>query len=95
MGASARVATANIEAFDNMPWPVADYNALMEQFENVVGVRQVPGGYFTWRNVNNAFYKVTTDTESASPRECLMDNVIYINDEISYKRKEFKMDINE
>ena len=91
MGASARVATANMEAFDALPWPSADYDALKEQFQSVVGTRQVPGGYFTWRNIDNAFYKVTTNTDSASARECLMDNIIYINDEINYKRKEFKM----
>ncbi len=91
MGASARVATANKEAFERLPWPSADYTALKKQFESVVGTRQVPGGYFTWRNIDNAFYKVTTNTDSASARECLMDNIIYINDEINYKRKEFHM----
>ena len=95
MGASARVATANIEAFANMSWPVQDYEALMQQLENVVGVRQVPGGYYTWRNVNNAFYKVTTKTDSSSARESLTDNIIYINAEINYKRKEFGMPLAE
>ena len=91
MGASARVATANMEAFANMPWPNADYEALSKQLEQVVGVRQVPGGYYTWRNVNNAFYEVTTETDSTSVRESITDNIIYINDEINYKRKEFGM----
>lgn len=89
MGAAARIATANREAFTNLPWPVTDYEALMEQFKNVKGIPQVPGGYFSWRNVNNAFYKVTTKTDTVSPREALMDYVIYINDEIDYKRAEF------
>lgn len=92
MGAAARVATANIEAFGMIPWPSNIAEALEAQFENVRGIRQVPGGYFSWRNVNNAFYAVTTATDSATPREELMDRVIYINDEISYKRKEFKLD---
>ncbi len=91
MGASARVATANKEAFESLPWPSADYEALKEQFQSVVGTRQVPGGYFTWRNIDNAFYKVNANPDSASARECLMDNIIYINDEINYKRKEFHM----
>lgn len=91
LGASARVATANKEAFANMSWPTGDYEALMKQLENVIGVRQVPGGYYTWRNVNNAFYKVTTKTDSSSARESLTDNIIYINDEINYKREEFGM----
>lgn len=92
MGASARVATANIEAFDLIPWPAEIAEVLKEQFEDVRGIRQVPGGYFTWRNVNNAFYAVTTKTDSATPREELMDRVIDINDEIAYKRAEFGLD---
>ncbi|MDF2587811.1 MAG: extracellular solute-binding protein family 1 [Anaerocolumna sp.] len=95
MGASARIATANIEAFGNLPWPVADYEALSEQFKTVKGIPQVPGGYFSWRNVNNAFYKVTTEVDTTSPREALMDYVIYINDEINYKRAEFGLPLAE
>lgn len=89
MGSAARVATANQEAFENIPWSVDTYEALAEAFKWVKGIPQVPGGYYSWRNVNNAFYTVTTDTDTASPREELMDKVLYINDEITYKRKEF------
>lgn len=95
MGASARVATANLEALGNLSWPIKDYRAIMAQFEQVQGIPQVPGGYYTWRNVNNAFYSVTTDasetgrTTTATPREELMDKVLYINAEIDYKREEF------
>ena len=89
MGSAARVPTANQEAFTNIPWSVDTYNALAEAFTWVKGIPQVPGGYYSWRNVNNAFYTVTTETDTASPREELMDKVLYINDEITYKRKEF------
>ena len=96
MGASARVATANLEALSNLSWPRADYEVLLEQFKQVQGIPQVPGGYYTWRNVNNAFYTVTTDSSltgrsdyAVTPREELMDKVLYINAEIDYKREEF------
>lgn len=95
MGSAARVPTANKEAFANLPWPVDTYEALAEQFEWVKGIPQVPGGYFSWRNVNNAFYTVTTDLNTATPREELTDKVIYINDEINYKRKEFGLPLYE
>ncbi len=97
MGASARVATANLEALSNLSWPIRDYRAIMEQFEQVKGIPQVPGGYYSWRNVNNAFYAVTTDASStgrttvATPREELMDKVLYIDAEIDYKRQEFDL----
>ena len=59
-----------------------------------------PGGYYTWRNVNNAFYAVTTGSASSgrsengnTPREELMDKIFYINAEITYKRTEFGLPV--
>lgn len=94
MGAAARYATANKEAFSKLPWPADDYEALKEQFESVKGIPQVPGGYYSWRNINNAFYKVVVE-KSMAPREALMEYVRYINDEIDYKRAEFGLDVAE
>lgn len=95
MGSAARVPTANLEAFGNMPWPVNDHEALKEAFEWARGIPQVPGGYYSWRNINNAFYTVTTETDTASPREELTDKVIYINAEINYKRQELGLPLAE
>lgn len=93
MGAAARIATANQEAFQALPWPNAERESLMEQFSVVKGIPQVPGGYFSWRNINNAFYSVTTQKDTVSPREELMDKVILINSEIDYKREEFNLPV--
>lgn len=95
MGSAARVPTANYEAFLNMPWPVDDFEALQESMNWVKGIPQVPGGYYSWRNVYNAFYEVATNTDTAQPREELMDKVIYINAEIRYKREELELDKKE
>ena len=92
MGSAARVPTANYEAFTNMAWPVNDFKALEKSMEWVKGIPQVPGGYFSWRNVNNAFYSVVTLPDTSFPREELMDQVIYINAEINYKREELELD---
>ena len=92
MGSAARVPTANYEAFLNMPWPVDDFEALQESMKWVKGIPQVPGGYYSWRNVYNAFYTVVTNNDTALPREELMDKVIYINAEIDYKREELELD---
>lgn len=91
MGAAARYPTANIEAFANLPWPTEDYLALSEQFEKVRGIPQVPGGYFTARHINNAFYATVVGGD-ITPREALIDYVRYINDEITHKREEFGLD---
>ena len=89
MGEAARYPTANIEALDDLPWPVKDYKNLKEQWKWVRGIPQVPGGYFTARHLDNAFRKVVNNGENY--REALLDHVIYINDEIKVKRQEFNL----
>lgn len=91
MGAAARYPTANIEALETLPWPVADFNNLQSAFEHVRGIPEVPGGYFTGRHLLNAFYKVVVN-EKVEAREGLMDYVQYIHDEIAAKRGEFGLD---
>lgn len=91
MGPAARYPTANIEAFGNLPWPTEDYEALSEQFEVVRGIPQVPGGYFTARHINNAFYATVVGGD-ITPREALIDYTRYINDEITHKREEFGLE---
>lgn len=90
-GEAGRVPTANSEAFRNLSWNAQDMAALLEQYAWVKGIPQVPGGYYTWRNVNNAFYTVATETDTASPREELMDKVVLINAELEYKWEEFDL----
>lgn len=94
MGAAARYPTANKHAFQNLPWPVRDFQALSSQMSSLQGIPQVPGGYFTWRNVNNAFYK-TVVSKTMSPREALTEYVRYINDEIDHKRAEFNFELRQ
>lgn len=89
MGEAARYPTANVEALQELPWPVKDYNNLERQWQWVRGIPQVPGGYFTGRHLDNAFRKVVNASEN--PREALSDYILYINDEIEIKRKEFNL----
>jgi len=89
MGEAARYPTANIEALEELPWPLKDYLNLESQWQWVQGIPQVPGGYFTGRHLDNAFRKVVNAGEN--PREALNDYVFYINEEIEIKRKEFKL----
>ncbi len=90
MGEAARYATANAEAQASLPWSVSEYKELSEQMKHLQGIPQVPGGYFTWRNVNNAFY-TTVVSKTMQAREALTEYVRYINEEINYKRKEFEL----
>lgn len=89
LGEAARYPTANIEALEELPWPIEDYNNLESQWKWVRGIPQVPGGYFTGRHIDNAFRRVVNADEN--PREALADYIRYINDEIEIKRKEFDL----
>ncbi|MBR2489804.1 MAG: extracellular solute-binding protein [Clostridia bacterium] len=93
LGASARYAPANIESLAEIPWSTAFYKEISNQLQNVVGIPEVPGGYFTPRNFNNAFRATVYDAQDA--RETLLQYVEIINDEITRKRKEFGLSVAE
>ncbi|MBQ0001700.1 MAG: extracellular solute-binding protein [Clostridiales bacterium] len=89
LGSSARYATANKSAFANLAWSAKDIKVLNEQWEQTVGIREVPGGYFTGRHISNAIRKVINDKDDA--RETIIDYSIKIDEEIKKKRTEFGM----
>ena len=89
LGAAARHPTANIEAFKALSWTVDELNVLLQQWEHTVGVPEVAGGYYTGRNLENAFRYVVNN--KTNPRETLDDYVRTINNEINRKRDEFRL----
>ncbi|AZN42179.1 extracellular solute-binding protein [Paenibacillus albus] len=89
LGTSARYPTANIEALQQLAWPVHDLKVLMEQMKWTKGIPEVPGGYLTGRNIDNAFRKVVV--QGADPRETMDDYVRVMNEEISARRQEFNL----
>lgn len=91
LGSSARYATANIDAFGQLAWSADDIEVLMEQWQSTVGIREVPGGYYTGRHITNAIRKVIND--KVNSRETIQDYSITINEEIAKKRNEFGMTV--
>ena len=87
LGSSARYATANKEAFSNLAWSADDIRVLTAQWEQTVGIREVPGGYYTGRHISNAIRKVINEKTDA--RETIIDYSITIDEEITKKRIEF------
>lgn len=87
LGVSGRVATANMEALENLPWSNQDYKQLTAQIKWVKAIPEIPGSYYTERNIKNAFYTVYNNNEDS--RETLQDIVKTIDTEIDSKRKEF------
>lgn len=93
LGSSARYNTANKDAFVQLSWSADDIKVLNEQWDQTVGIREVPGGYYTGRHIANAIRKVLN--QKVDTRETIIDYSIKIEDEIKKKRKEFGMPIEE
>ncbi|MBO5228935.1 MAG: extracellular solute-binding protein [Lachnospiraceae bacterium] len=87
MGAAARYNTANIESLLRFSWTADDRKSIEKQVESLKGIRQVPGGYFTDRNIGFAKNEVINKDENA--REALTEFSEAITEEITIKRKEF------
>ncbi|BBH20324.1 ABC transporter substrate-binding protein [Paenibacillus baekrokdamisoli] len=88
-GREYRWNTANQDAFVKLPWPRADLKAITDQWLWYKEAPQVPGGYFTMRNITFAWQNVVTG--SKVPREELEIAVQNINREMARKQVEFQL----
>ena len=93
MGAAARYNTANVEALLRFGWAGNDRRSLEAQIQNVKGMPQVPGGYYTARYLN--FAKLDVINNNADPRAALLENAEDIDEEIRLKREEFGLEMEE
>ena len=93
LGASARYATANVEALKQLSWNSEQIEILEESLDQTIGVPEVPGSYYTPRHVVNAARKVVNEHED--PRETLIDYTRKINEELTRKRQEFNLPVAE
>jgi ABC-type glycerol-3-phosphate transport system substrate-binding protein len=90
MGEAARFPTANVEAFQSLPWSSAQLEVLNEQRNWVLGTPEVPGGYYVMRQLINVIRRVVAD--NLDTRETLLDVHIVINRELANKRREFGLE---
>ena len=87
LGSAARLNTANVAAFQRLAWTREELDILVAQWDSTIGVPEVPGGYYTGRNLENAFRHAVNN--KANPRQTLIDYIRTINSEINRKRNEF------
>ena len=94
LGSSARYATANKDAFEQLSWSSDDIKVLSEQWDQTVGILEVlrhRAQYLASRHLGshqaNAIRKVINDKDDT--RETIIDYSIKINEEIEKKRNEF------
>lgn len=87
MGTGARYASANKEAMESVGWDQGIRNALLDQQEDLVGMPNIAGGYYTTRSFDFAFRDVAYNGENL--RETLSNAATEITKEIVSKRGEF------
>lgn len=90
IGPSARFATANVEAMQQLPWRVEERDQLNEQWDWVEGVPPVLGGYYVTRQFDWLFRAVVLQNEPI--REAVLDYSREINREMARKREEFGLE---
>lgn len=87
LGPVGRYAAANQLAFASLPWLSEESALLMGQWENVRENPQLPGSYYTQRNLANAFRNVVLNHKN--PREMLDLYGQEIDRELERKRAEY------
>jgi ABC-type glycerol-3-phosphate transport system substrate-binding protein len=92
MGTAARYQTANQVAFRQLGWNSRDSAVLEAQWDWVIGIPEVPGGYYAGRHIVNAVRRVIND--QVDMRETLLDYTRQINDELTRKRREFALNVD-
>lgn len=94
LGSAGRYTPANLEALYQIPWSAADFQNLMDQWQWVRGIEEVPGSYMTRRYLDFSFKQVVVGQSASGaalkdPGEVLIRAVKTINSEIASKYKEF------
>lgn len=87
LGALGRYAPANQEAFAYLPWLPQEQERILAQWQNVKEQPQMPGAYYTPRNLTNAFRSVVYD--GMNYREALLKYSAEIDRELERKREEY------
>ena len=87
LGAIGRYAPANKTAMAYLPWLPEEQAAIIEQWQYVMEQPQMPGSYYTVRNLANAFRSVVYD--GTNYRESLLRYAGEIDRELARKREEY------
>nr|WP_207182846.1 extracellular solute-binding protein [Caldicellulosiruptor diazotrophicus] len=89
MGTAARYNTANLRAFQRLPWNKEEIENLETQWKYVKEIEEVPGSYYITRSIDSAFSAVVY--QGINPRESMWKYTKEINDELERKRIELSL----
>ena len=89
LGVSGRVPTSNPEAFKQMGWDSDSLDALLTQWSRLKEIEEVPGGYYTARVIDQAFWNVVDNGQNS--KDTLVKWAEIANKEIARKRKQYNV----
>ena len=87
LGLVGRISTSNIEAFKALSWKPESKAALLEQWEQVKEIPEIPGSYYVTRAVDQAFWSVVNGEKNSLDAVTEWNTVA--NTEISRKLEEY------
>ena len=90
LGDTGRRATANVEAFKMLSWESDHLDTLLDAWDDVVGLQEVPGGYYVDRSVMQAFQNVINIDEN--PKDMIFKWAKIADAEIDRKRGEYGLE---
>ena len=82
-----RVSTANVEAFKSLSWNPNDLDKLLNQWEKVSELPELPGSYYLTRAVDQAYWSVIND--GYNPKDAITEWSQVADNEIARKIKEY------
>ncbi len=91
LGPAGRYSSASDDVIVNLPWLPEETDLILAARENLVQIEQIPGSYYTQRNIVSAFRSVVLDGKNA--REMLERYVSVIDREIQRKRTEIGLEV--
>ncbi|MBE6572962.1 MAG: hypothetical protein E7652_01045 [Ruminococcaceae bacterium] len=84
---TSKYSTANVEALLAQKWTAEEKEAIKGVLQNLVTVPEYPGSYILTQYVSFAF--LNAYNQGQNPADALLEQVTYINKEITRKREEF------
>jgi ABC-type glycerol-3-phosphate transport system substrate-binding protein len=87
LGPLGRAANSNISALSKMDWDPEILKEILNQLNQLVEIPEVPGGYYTARAIDQAFWSVVE--QNKNPTEMLTKWGAVVDREIARKRAEY------
>ncbi len=91
IGPSAKYATANVKAIENLSWTSTELANIKAQLNQLAAIENYPGAYYITRYIQFAFLDAYND--GMDPAEAMQGYEHAINKEIERKREEFDLKI--